>query len=88
MSAWGRPAMSGGRRELWIKLEMRSGHPPGETTKDQTFTLETVNCLGVCGLGPVVVIDGEYFGSMSSGSRLPGAVKRVSVQSNRRKGGD
>ncbi|MEA3559943.1 MAG: NAD(P)H-dependent oxidoreductase subunit E [Candidatus Thermoplasmatota archaeon] len=33
---------------------------PGETTKDGMFTLETVNCLGTCALGPVVVLDEEY----------------------------
>ena len=33
----------------------------GETTPDREFTLETVNCLGACALGPVVVIDGHYF---------------------------
>lgn len=32
----------------------------GETTPDLKFTLETVNCLGCCALGPVVVIDDEY----------------------------
>jgi len=39
----------------------------GETTKDRKFTLETVNCMGACALGPVVKIDGEYFGQMSAG---------------------
>ncbi len=34
---------------------------PGETTPDKEFTLETVNCLGACALGPVVVVDGHYF---------------------------
>ena len=33
---------------------------PGETSKDQKFTLETVNCLGCCALGPVMVVDGDY----------------------------
>lgn len=33
----------------------------GETTPDNKFTLETVNCLGACALGPTVVIDGHYF---------------------------
>jgi NADH:ubiquinone oxidoreductase subunit E len=33
---------------------------PGETTQDLMFTLETVNCLGACALGPVVVIDDKY----------------------------
>jgi NADH-quinone oxidoreductase subunit E len=35
---------------------------PGETTPDNKFTLETVNCLGACALAPIVVIDGEYYG--------------------------
>jgi len=38
----------------------------GETTKDRKFTLETVNCMGACALGPVMKIDGEYFGQMST----------------------
>jgi NADH-quinone oxidoreductase subunit E len=33
---------------------------PGETSEDEKFTLETVNCLGCCALGPVVVVDGKY----------------------------
>ncbi|MEE8469932.1 MAG: NAD(P)H-dependent oxidoreductase subunit E [Dehalococcoidia bacterium] len=33
---------------------------PGETARDLRFSLETVNCLGCCALGPVIVIDGEY----------------------------
>lgn len=39
---------------------------PGETTPDQNFTLETVNCLGCCAIGPIVVVDGEYYGEMTS----------------------
>jgi NADH:ubiquinone oxidoreductase subunit E len=33
---------------------------PGDTTPDGAFTLEAVNCLGACALGPVVVLDGRY----------------------------
>jgi len=40
---------------------------PGGTTGDQEFSLEAVNCLGACALGPVVVIDGEYHGKMTVG---------------------
>ncbi len=36
---------------------------PGETSPDQKFTLETVNCLGCCALGPVIVVDGDYHGN-------------------------
>ncbi|NHI94342.1 MAG: NADH-quinone oxidoreductase subunit NuoE [Candidatus Lokiarchaeota archaeon] len=38
---------------------------PGETTDDMSFTLETVNCLGCCAIGPIVVIDNQYFGEMT-----------------------
>ncbi len=33
----------------------------GQTTPDRKFTLETVNCLGCCAIGPVVVVDGQYY---------------------------
>lgn len=39
----------------------------GETTSDFKFTLETVNCMGCCALGPVVRIDGKYFGEINAG---------------------
>ena len=39
---------------------------PGETTPDLKFTLETVNCVGACALGPVVIVDGEYYGQMKT----------------------
>lgn len=45
-------------RELGIKSE--------ETTKDLKYTLETVNCVGACALGPIVVVDGEHVGGMKT----------------------
>jgi len=36
--------------------------PPGQTTEDKYFTLETVNCVGACALGPIVITDGDYHG--------------------------
>ena len=38
----------------------------GDTTADEMFTLETVNCLGCCALGPVMVVDGTYYGKMTA----------------------
>lgn len=48
------------------EFKKKLGIGPGETTPDRMFTLETVNCLGACALGPVVVVDGHYFPSMNS----------------------
>ena len=38
----------------------------GQTTADMKVTLETVNCVGACALGPLVIVDGEYHGNMTS----------------------
>ena len=46
------------------EFERQLGIRAGETTGDREFTLETVNCLGACALGPVAVIDGRYFSKM------------------------
>lgn len=48
------------------------GVEPGETTGDMQFTLETVNCLGACAIGPIVVVDDSYQGQMR-----PSRVKSV-----------
>lgn len=40
------------------------GINPGQTTADMRFTLERVNCLGCCALGPVMVVDGQYHGQV------------------------
>lgn len=42
------------------------GVQTGETTSDREFSLETVNCLGACALGPVAVVDGHYFSKVKS----------------------
>jgi NADH-quinone oxidoreductase subunit E len=47
-------------------LERELGISAGETDEQLNFSLETVNCLGACALGPVVVVDGEYYGDMTS----------------------
>ena len=54
------------------EVKRRLGIEPGETTEDRGFTLETVNCLGACAVGPIMVVDGKYHGQTS-----PGKVKKV-----------
>jgi NADH:ubiquinone oxidoreductase subunit E len=45
-------------------LERELHMAAGETTEDGNYTLETVNCLGACALGPLVTINGEYHGKV------------------------
>ncbi|MBA7635032.1 NADP-reducing hydrogenase subunit HndA [subsurface metagenome] len=37
----------------------------GETSPDEQFSLDTARCLGCCAIGPVMVVDGEYYGKPS-----------------------
>ncbi len=41
------------------------GVTPGETTQDGQFTFRAVNCLGVCAIGPVMMIDDKHYGRMT-----------------------
>jgi len=54
-----------GSVQVLERLEAKLGIKSGSTTRDYLFTLETVNCLGACALGPIVVTDGEYSGQMT-----------------------
>jgi NADH:ubiquinone oxidoreductase subunit E len=56
-----------GAQRVLEELERRLGVDAGGTTGDRLFTLETVNCLGACALGPIVAVDGEFHGQMTPG---------------------
>lgn len=43
-----------------------TGIKPGETDLELKFSLQTVNCLGCCALGPVMEIDGKTHGKMTA----------------------
>ncbi|MFQ5821948.1 MAG: NAD(P)H-dependent oxidoreductase subunit E, partial [Candidatus Heimdallarchaeota archaeon] len=46
------------------RVQRLLGIEKDETTPDGKFALETVNCLGCCALGPMMTIDGEYYGNL------------------------
>jgi NADH:ubiquinone oxidoreductase subunit E len=50
----------GGKKNL-EKLRETLQIAPGETTRDRRFSLETVRCLGACGLAPVMTIDNDTY---------------------------
>jgi len=72
-----------GGEEVARAFERALGIRAGETTPDGEFTLETVNCLGACALGPIVTVNGQIFskvrpaqvpeiiGSLRQGRRRP-----------------
>ena len=54
-----------GASRVLDKLTESTGLQPGETDVDLKFSLETVNCLGCCALGPVMTVDGKTHGKLS-----------------------
>jgi NADH-quinone oxidoreductase subunit E len=55
---------------------------PGETTPDRQSSLNVVNCLGVCAIGPVMFVDGKFYGEMN-----PMKAKRLIEKINKKRSG-
>jgi NADH:ubiquinone oxidoreductase subunit E len=49
-----------GAKQLLNQVSGQLNVKPGDTTEDGLFTVERVNCLGACALGPIVVQNGAY----------------------------
>lgn len=54
-----------GATRILDTVKEATGIAPGETDLELKFSLETVNCLGCCALGPVMEVDGKVHGKMS-----------------------
>jgi len=55
-----------GSMDLLQRIVNVLGVKPGDTTIDYRFTLDTVNCLGACALGPVMMVDNKYYTNPST----------------------
>jgi len=53
-----------GGREVWNALQQALGVGPGQTSADGRWTLQTTSCLGVCAVGPVVIVDADIYGNV------------------------
>ncbi len=69
--------------EFERQLKVRAG----QTTADGECTLETVNCLGACALGPIVVADGKYYSQVKT-DRVKQILQRIRSASAGDEGGD
>jgi NADH:ubiquinone oxidoreductase subunit E len=56
---------------------------PGGTTEDLNFSLETVACVGTCFLGPVIMIDEDYYGKLTP-RRAAGVLKKYGQEPERK----
>lgn len=58
------------------KLKLAEG---SDTTSDMLFTLETVNCLGACGLAPAMVINEDVYGQVTP-ERATGLIEEIIIK--------
>lgn len=54
-----------GAQRILDSVQDLIGIKPGETDLDLKFSLQTVNCLGCCALGPVIEVDGKHHGNIT-----------------------
>jgi NADH-quinone oxidoreductase subunit E len=56
-----------GGKAVWDALSETLDLKNGETTSNKKWTLVTTSCLGLCSVGPVVLIDDDIYGNVSPG---------------------
>jgi len=71
-----------GGREVWQALQDELKLKAGETSADGKWTLETVSCLGVCAVGPVIVIDDDIYGNVEP-KQIPGILAHYTDQGDK-----
>lgn len=59
-----------GIKESLVRIKNRYKLQEGGTSEDRRFSLEAVRCLGACGLAPVMVVDTDTHGAISSDTVL------------------
>jgi NADH-quinone oxidoreductase subunit E len=59
------PCHVAGGREVWEALLKEINLKPGETSQDGKWTLKTTSCLGVCAVGPVMMVDDDIYGNIT-----------------------
>jgi len=60
---------------VWQELQDELGLEPGETSEDGKWTLLTSSCLGICGVGPIIIIDDDIYGNVAV-ERVPEILAR------------
>lgn len=64
-----------GGREVWQALQEILNIGAGETTPDNQWSLITTSCLGLCGVGPVIVVDDDAYGNVTA-EQIPAILER------------
>ena len=65
-----------GAREVIESIQNQLGIGVGETTEDNEWTLLTTSCIGVCSVGPVILVDDQLYGNLTP-ERVPEILAKV-----------
>lgn len=71
-----------GATQVLEAVEKELGVKAGRTTPDMQFSLEEVACFGSCGLAPVMAVDDEFYGRLTTASvkKVLGTTKRAGTE--------
>jgi NADH-quinone oxidoreductase subunit E len=59
------PCHVAGGRKVWEALEHELGIEFGQTTPDGQWSLLPTSCIGLCAVGPVMLVDGDVYGNLT-----------------------
>jgi len=59
------PCHVAGGREVWESIQEQLRIGPDETSPDEKWTLISTSCLGVCAVGPVMMVDDDIYGNLT-----------------------
>jgi NADH:ubiquinone oxidoreductase subunit E len=71
------PCHVSGGRDVWTTLQEELGLKPGETSLDNKWSLLTTSCIGMCDLGPFVVVDGDIYANVTP-AQIPDILAKFS----------
>jgi NADH:ubiquinone oxidoreductase subunit E len=66
-----------GSKNILNALKNEFNIKDGETTKDLSLTLETVGCVGCCGLAPVTTISDDVVGEIIGSKKIEGLIRSI-----------
>ena len=66
-----------GAQKLIDRVEKLTGAAVNKTSPDGLFSLDATRCLGACGLAPVCIIDGKYYGNALVDSEFTNEIRRI-----------
>ncbi len=66
-----------GGYQVWMALQEHLKVQPGGTSADGKWTLMTTSCLGICSVGPVMLVDDDVYGNLTP-EKIPSILARYS----------